>query len=261
MTAEDAATVLLLSDSPAGIEVFMLERHLDSDFVGGAYVFPGGKVDDEDRRLPASLTVGSAGAALAAAVGQGLARALTVAAIRETFEECGVLLATVDGAPLPSSRLDDPSFLEARGRMTERNSPWDWTPWLEKEHVQLDLDALIWWSWWVTPVGVHRRFDTKFFLARLPEGHAPGHDDVETTDSTWITPAGALEAARAGRATIILPTRKNLEELSRYPSVEGAWMAAGGTGFDRPRIEPTIAVAADGQIEINHPTFIGPEQM
>ncbi|MDH3308167.1 MAG: NUDIX hydrolase, partial [Acidimicrobiia bacterium] len=157
MTIEDAATVMLLAEADEGVEVFMLERHLDSDFVGGAYVFPGGKVDEGDLGLPQSLTAGSVCPALIEAVGSKLARGLAVAAIRETFEECGVLLGMVEGAPVASERLTEPSFVQARRRLATRNRPWDWTPWLEATGVTLDLDALAWWSWWVTPEGVHRR--------------------------------------------------------------------------------------------------------
>ncbi len=241
MTPGDAATVLLLDDTADGLAVFMLERHIDSDFVGGAFVFPGGKVDEADRTLPAGAVSGDPDARLVDAVGADTARALVVAAIRETFEECGVLLAD----RTPSDTAD------ARIRMNDR-SGWDWTDWLLGGRVRLDLSALTWWSWWVTPAGVHRRYDTKFFVAERPNGAHADHDKIETTDSVWVRPSVALSAAAAGTASIIFPTRKNLERLATHASVAEA-IAAARSGEPPERIEPTVTRDGEGRLWVTHP--------
>lgn len=243
--AVPASTVMLLRNGSEGIEVFMLERHIDSDFVGGAYVFPGGKVDAVDRAMPRGT------------VPDDDRTGFRVAAVRESFEECGVLLARQSGHLVDAETLRLPTFLAARRRLTSRGDTWDWRPWLVEQALVLDLDALVWWSWWVTPAGVHRRFDTRFFVAHAPVGQLPSHDDVETTDSRWVRPQDALAAAAAGSATIILPTRKNLEELARFPTAEAALAAP------RPpvpeRIQPRLRRDTGGNLWIMHDTFANPE--
>lgn len=253
-----AATVMLLREEPT-LEVFMLERHLDSDFVGGAYVFPGGKVDPNDYHIPRTSLYGSTSKSLVAAVGPELATALAVAAIRETFEESGVLLGSIADRPIDASVLNSSSFMQAKARLAERGGDWEWNDWLEAETVRLDLSALHWWSWWVTPAGVHRRFDTKFFVAHLPNDQAPVHDNIETTDSVWLPPAQALEAAASGAVSIILPTRKNLSTLEQYAKADSALAAAQDDDFPRPRIEPTVSRTEDGQLHVMHPSFDKPE--
>lgn len=259
-TPLDAATVMLIRDR-SSIEVFLLERHLESDFVGGAWVFPGGKVDALDEAVPHKRLSGQPPGALVDAIGDHLARTLTIAAIRETFEESGVLLGQTATGPITGDHLRTPSYLNARQLLAARGSKWDWSGWLLDEGISLDLSLLEWWSWWVTPLGVHRRFDTKFFVAALPSDQAPEHDDIETTNSRWVTPQQALDATASGHASIILPTRKNLEQLSGYGTASAALAAARTPAFGRPRIEPTIQIEDDGQISIVHSSFDAPEQV
>lgn len=253
----DSATVLLLRDGTRGVEVFMLERHIESDFVGGAFVFPGGKVDAADRRLPPERWTGLDQVTVERMGGdEDLALGLHVAAVRETFEEAGVLLARRhDGGRVD---VDDPSFAEARRRLASRDERWDWRPWLEHERLVLDLGALGWWSWWVTPEGAPKRYDTRFFVALASEGDAPDHDRVETTDSRWITPQEALAAARGRRANVVYPTRKNLERLADFDTADAAWRAAREGRVDTRRIVPTASVK-DGVLTIRHP-FDGTEE-
>ena len=249
---------MLVRDAPS-LEVFLLERHIDSDFVGGAWVFPGGKVDEADTRLPSTALAGHPPPALVEQFGDRPAAALCVAAIRETFEESGVLLARTGKGPVSADDLRSHSYLSARQKLADRHSKWNWAGWLEDEGLQLDLSALVWWSWWVTPIGVHRRFDTKFFVASLPEDQVAEHDNIETTDSRWASPATALRAAESGSASIILPTRKNLRQLAGYPSASSIMVAGTDPGFARPRIEPRVIVGEDGQVLIDHESFDQPE--
>lgn len=254
-----SASVVLLRDRvPDGVdvEVLLLERHLDSDFAGGAYVFPGGKVDAADRELdparwtgrPLSWWVPRLGVAT-----HDEALGLLVCAVRETFEEAGILLATnEDGTPLTGDRLASSSFREARRRLAERGAHWDWREWLEDEAVTLDLGALALMSWWVTPQGMHRRFDTRFFAATLPVGQVAAHDDVETTDLAWLRPEEALERQARGAAVIIFPTRRILAALSGHHAARDVWAAALAGSDAVARIEPTIVVV-DGTTMVQHP--------
>ncbi len=256
--ATEAATVMLVRDGTS-VEVFLLERHIDSDFVGGAWVFPGGKVDKADERLPPSALAGHPPPALVEQVGEGPATALCVAAIRETFEESGVLLAHTGTGPVTAADLQSDPYVAARRKLADRHSKWNWSRWLENERLRLDLSKLAWWSWWVTPVGVHRRFDTKFFVATVPEDQVAGHDNIETTNSRWASPAMALQAAESGLASIILPTRKNLQQIAGYPDTASIVVAGTDPHFARPRIEPRVIIGEDGQVLVIHESFDQPE--
>jgi 8-oxo-dGTP pyrophosphatase MutT (NUDIX family) len=196
------------------LEVFMLHRHPRTAF-GSVHVFPGGVVDDHDRSPEvATRAPGRSDEDASAELGvESGGLGFWVAAIREAFEEAGVLLArTADGAPL---RLDDPAtatrFEQHRkalhaGEVTLAGV-------LAEEDLTLAVDDVRYWSHWITPAGEPKRFDTRFFVAAAPEGHAYLHDDVELIGSGWIRPADALEALRDGRYPMIMPTIATLEEL------------------------------------------------
>jgi 8-oxo-dGTP pyrophosphatase MutT (NUDIX family) len=253
-----SASVILVRDArhTAALEVLLLERHLDADFAGGALVFPGGKVDEPDRELDAARWTGRSLARWREELGTASERdalGVLVAAVRETFEEAGVLLAhREDGTALDADALRRPSVVEARRRLAERGAAWDWRPWLSDEGLVLDLGALAFWSWWVTPLGQHKRFDTRFLIAHLPPGQVAHHDDVETTSLRWIAPAHALEQQARAEATIIFPTRRNLAALAAHGSADEAWRAARDGRVDRRRIQPTI-VLVDGRPMVQHP--------
>lgn len=265
-----SATVLLLRDTPASggraspLEVLLLERHLNSDFAGGALVFPGGKVDPADHRLDGARWRGPSLEEWARRLGidDGQeALGLLVAAVRETFEEAGVLLARrEDGTAITDAVLQTPSFVQARARLQARGQPWDWSEWLRDEGLVLDLGALAFWSWWVTPEGQHRRFDTRFFAALMPAGQTADHDDVETTSLRWCAPAEALEAQARGEYTVIFPTRCNLRNLARFSTAADAWVAASDGRVDQRRIQPTM-VRVDGRLMVQHPYEAGPESV
>jgi 8-oxo-dGTP pyrophosphatase MutT (NUDIX family) len=260
-----ASTILILRDGPDGagpLEVLLLERHLDSDFAGGALVFPGGKVDDADRHLDPARWVAHAPGGWQQRLGTANredALGLLVAAVRETFEEAGILLAQrEDGAPVTADDLSRPSFREARARLCSRDERWDWRPWLEDEELVLDLRALALWSWWVTPKGQHKRFDTRFFVALLPTGQRAAHDAVETTSLRWTAPADALAAHERGEAVVIFPTRRNLRELAAHPTASAAHAAAVAGEVDQRRIQPRV-VRVGGQVMVQHPFEDAPE--
>jgi 8-oxo-dGTP pyrophosphatase MutT (NUDIX family) len=258
----DASTVLLVRDGAAGLEVFLLQRHLQSDFAGGAFAFPGGKVDAGDRYLDPSRWDGLEPARVRDRVGarsDADALGLWVAAVRETFEEAGVLLARRDGRPVTAEDLESPSFQDARQRLATRGEHWDWRSWLDEEDLVLDLAALVPLSWWVTPHGMHKRFDTRFFVTEVPGGQLAAHDDIETTDSLWSTPADALAAAEQGRAVVIFPTRKNLEALLPHGSAADA-LAAVRRAPTLRKVLPALQVV-DGLITVRHPDGGPPESI
>lgn len=259
--AVDAATILLLRDGGPGLEVLLLERHIESDFAGGALVFPGGKVDPADRELPPERFSGVEPARWREAMGAATdedALGLLVAAVRETFEEADVLLATRAGRPVTDTDLAENSFVEARRRLSSREEPFDWREWLEEEDLVLDLGALALWAWWVTPKGQHKRFDTRFFVATLPPEQSAAHDDVEMTALRWSMPQAALDAQREGTMTVIYPTRRNLRTLCRHETAAAAWDAADRGEVDQRRIEPTVVVVED-RVMVQHPYETDPE--
>ncbi len=214
----DAATVMLLRDADRGLEVCMLRRNLNSDFVGGAYVFPGGGVDPGDadaelERVTAGRTDADASRLVGAEAG-GLA--FWVAAIRESFEEAGLLLAR-DGTGSVIS-FEDPDIaarFEAHRRAVD-TAERSLLEICHEESLQLDVGSMHYFSRWVTPLGAPRRYDTRFFVAAAPEGQVALHDDREVIETTWLTPAEALAHHESGAMTMIFPTVRTMVALSRF---------------------------------------------
>ncbi|HXQ43703.1 MAG TPA: hypothetical protein VN816_03615 [Acidimicrobiales bacterium] len=236
VAARDAATIMLVRDAggPGGpaLEVCMLRRHLNSDFVGGAYVFPGGKVDEADRTAGAGeACVGRSDAAASEMLGtEGGGLAFWVAALRECFEEAGVLLAYPAGTDPGGALVDvtDPSVRRSlAARRLELNAGTvGFLDLCRSEGLRLAVDRVHYFSHWITPEPAPKRYDTRFFVTALPPGQVPIHDDHETIDTVWVRPSEALERARAGEFDIIFPTIKNLEAISRFSTSEELLAAA-----------------------------------
>ena len=205
----------MLREGEPALEVFMVVRHHQIDFASGALVFPGGKVDDKDH-LAFPYCQGASN--------DELQRTLQIAAIREAFEECGILLARPKG----STELIDGSRLKTLEHYREplAKSEMGVAEFLEKESLELACDRLVPFAHWITPEMMPKRFDTYFYLAVAPEDHLAIHDGVESVDSVWISPLDALEGARSGKYTIIFPTRLNVELLAESTSVEDAFSAS-----------------------------------
>lgn len=219
-----AATVMLLRESDAnGVEVFMMRRTTKAAFAGGMYVFPGGAVDAEDSSYE-------------------------IAAIRECFEEAGVLLARTSSGT--TVRFDDP---ESHERFTEYRhavhaGDRSMTNVLETEDLAAQSDELQWVAHWVTPYGEVRRFDTRFFVVAMPDDQTPLHDDKETVDSLWVTPESALAQSRNGELLMLPPTIANLQFLALHDSVDAIIEAARNIGIP-PKLLPKVKWRDDGRIE------------
>ena len=259
--AVDASTVIIARDGADGLEVLVQERHVETDFVGGALVFPGGRVEERDRDLDPALwrggDPGEVGERLGTDARGGLG--LLVAAARESFEEAGVLFAVgADGTPVDGDLLHEPDVAAARAALAARDDRGDFAGLLRDRGLRLTLGAYHPFAWWVTPEGMHRRYDTRFFVASVPPGQADSasSDQVETTSARWLSPAACLAGHDAGRFTVIFPTRRVLGELAEHDEVAGLLAAADGRRPDR--IQPTM-VEVDGQVLVQHPHGGPPE--
>jgi 8-oxo-dGTP pyrophosphatase MutT (NUDIX family) len=212
-----ASTILLLRDGAGGeIEVFMMVRHYEIDFNSGALVFPGGSVDKGDQEIIARPELYSGSEGLDSA-----ALSFRIAAIRETFEESGILLARPKG----SEALIDPkraSEVEALSRADLCESKTSFLTVLADNGLVLALDELVPYAHWITPEGMPKRFDTWFFLAAAPPEQAGAHDGKESTDSIWVSPREALAGGESGRFKLPFPTTRNLIKLGKQPSVRAA---------------------------------------
>jgi 8-oxo-dGTP pyrophosphatase MutT (NUDIX family) len=199
--ARPASTVVLLRPSASRFDVFLVRRHDNVAFMGGAHVFPGGRVDAADAWL-------------------GEEHAHAVAALRELFEEAGVLLARrASGALVDfTDAAEAQRFRDYRPALAARSITMRDV--VERERLELALDALTWFAHWVTPEIEIKRFDTRFFLAAAPAGQHPVHDDAETTDSEWMDPAAAVERCRRGEIAMPPPTWTTLRTLARFQRVE-----------------------------------------
>ena len=205
--ARDAATVLLLRERASGLEVFLVRRNTVVDFMAGAHVFPGGKVDAADSE-PGLLQ------RLRGTCEPSTAPELYVAAIRETFEEAGVLLS----GDFRAAGLDEARLAVARGD--------SFASVLEQLGAKLDAGLLAPWARWVTPAVSPKRFDARFFLAAAPVEQLARHDDYETTASVWMEPLEALEHVQRGEMMIAPATYKCLAVLATYRTVAEAFAAA-----------------------------------
>lgn len=230
-----SATLLLLRDGTAGIEVFMVKRHHQIDFASGALVFPGGKVDPHD--LDPAVRSHCDGA-------QGMddyRLSIAACAIREGFEESGILLARSKGS---AALLDAASATAlAHWRPQLNASEKGLAEFLENERLSLAVDALVPFAHWITPAFMPKRFDTHFYLAETPQGQLGRHDGSESVDSVWVNPNDAISDKRW---TIIFPTKMNLIKLGQSATVAEALATARRTKV--VTVEPLVVVRGDQKI-------------
>src|SRR3990170_4535738 len=225
-----AATLILLRE---GMEVLMLQRTQNAAFLGGAYVFPGGSLDahDADMRRVVGLTEAQANARLQLDSG---AIAYYVAAIRECFEEAGILLAhDKDGRRVSAAR--------AESLLKYRNQPF--REMLEAEDLYLPAGELAYFGHWITAPGRSRRFNARFFVALAPEGQRGSNDANETVHDVWITPREALERGARGEIQLVDATQTALKDLSRFGDPRAAYEYA----RNLPEVEENRACWAQGR--------------
>jgi 8-oxo-dGTP pyrophosphatase MutT (NUDIX family) len=240
-----AAVVLARTRAVGGIEVFMVRRHVRSEFVPDAFVFPGGSVQPGDREAEETAGLCAPAGTGATALGSGL----RVAALRELFEEAGVLLAHRRDGPLAVDGENAERFAAYRvelavGRTTLGSLA-------AREGLRLATDALLHWAHWITPEALPKRFDTHFFLAEAPDGQSPTHDDLEVTAGEWVTPEEALARHGRGDFPLVFATIHQLGALTGLASIDAARerFAAGP-----PRtIMPIATRLADGGIAVKLP--------
>jgi 8-oxo-dGTP pyrophosphatase MutT (NUDIX family) len=236
--ARPASTILLLRDGVGGdsVEVFMMVRHYEIDFASGALVFPGGSVDagDQDIVDQPELYAGSDGLDVAM-------RNFRIAAIRETFEESGILLARRRGSSqlIEAARATE---IAASQRAPLCAGEVSFAQILVVHDLVLALDLLVPYAHWITPEKMPKRFDTWFFLAAAPPEQVGAHDGKESTDSIWISPREALEGGDSGRFKLPFPTTRNLIRLGKQGSVA----AALGDARQRPIVTVMPVMIRDG---------------
>ena len=206
--ARPSSTVVLVREGKRAPELLLMRRHERSAF-GGAHAFPGGVLEDADRRVDDHCT-GITPAAADVLLDTEGALAYFSAAVRELFEESGVLLAS---AATTGVNLD-----AARDALND--GALDWQDFVRDNALQLHCDALHYFSFWITPEALPRRFSTRFFLAALPDGQDAAHCGGELTDSCWMSAAEALAASRDGSITLHFPTIRTLETLAGCRTVD-----------------------------------------
>lgn len=230
-----AATVLLLRDGDAGLEVFMVRRHHEIEFAAGALVFPGGKAARGDFD-PALIERADRISGWTPEL-----HAVAAAAIREAFEEAGVLMARDrdTGELVSETRLAELDQYRERLEKGEMSL----LAMLRQERLRLAFDQLVHFAHWVTPKHMPRRYDTHFFLARIPAGHSGQHCGRESVDSLWVRPADAIANRKEWR--IMFPTRLNLIKLGETATVKDALSRA---GREPPvTVEPWVEVSPVGK--------------
>ena len=232
----DAATVVLIRDGAEGIEAWLLTRVTQMAFAAGMTVFPGGRVDSADAGLPLAGDIAAIAARFDCSA--DLARALVGAAVRETFEETGVLL-TVPSADLAEHRDD----VEA-GRVTFGSL-------LEANGLAVDAAALHPWARWITPRGENRRYDTRFFIGALPDGAVAQDVTSESSEAAWLPIGEAIEQSQRGERKILPPTMITLTAIQSFGTVAEVLAESATTTI--LATEPTLTVADDGSVSVELP--------
>ncbi len=247
VTPRPAATIVLLRDAAPGMEVLLMRRSRKSGFVPGAYVFPGGRVDRTDAEpavleLLTDLTRESAAERLDLPDADPPAIAYYLAALREAFEETGILVGELpDGSPPPTAARDPRVDAVREELMQDRIG---FAEALRALECRVDGDAVEYIAHWITPRAEPRRYDTRFFAARVPGDATPIVDPREMTDALWLTPGTALDRLDAGELPMVFPTIKTIEQLAAYETVESALHAIGRQ--EVRTILPTLVVTPTG---------------
>ncbi len=248
-----ATTVILLRDQePIGFEVFLLKRHEKSSFMGGNFVYPGGRVDREDGSLELcsfskGVTFEEAQNILGGTISPEESFAHWIAGVRELFEEAGILFANDQKGNLFQIKGRGEQEKFSNYRIQLQKGEITICQMAQEEKLLFALDQLHYYAHWITPEARSERFDTRFFLARLPEGQEASYDQKETTAGVWLTPQNAFEENLKGKVMLSPPTLKTLEDLSRFKKVEEVFHSLKGKD-----IQPILPI----HTKISDSTFI-----
>lgn len=238
-----SSTILLLRDAP-GLQVLMVTRHYQIDFAAGAMVFPGGKAAEEDSD--------EAWRAFTRGDYEANERTARIAAIREAYEETGMLLARRTGGS--DALVDREAVLPLQPhRAAVDRGEMSFLGLMRDAGFELALDKLVYFGHWITPEMMPKRFDTHFYIAPAPPSQIAEHDGRETTDSVWIEPQSALKMEADKQATIIFPTRMNLKKLARAETTDAAFKQ-----FSLERVVTVLPVV--GETGAGAPCLIIPEE-
>jgi 8-oxo-dGTP pyrophosphatase MutT (NUDIX family) len=248
-----ASAVMLLRDRPAGqgIEVFMVRRVIQSDFMPDVYVFPGGSVSKDDSAAELTGDTCAPVDALPSdpegrtALGSGM----RAAAIRELFEEAGVLLAYHNGTILSIPAKDVARFSPYRQAFQQRGGSL--VAMARAERLTLATDRLGYFAHWITPEGMPKRFDTHFFITTAPSEQETAHDQLETSEGTWVAPSDALAGYKQGIFPLVFATIYQLRELAAFNSVQAA-LAHTATHYVPTRI-PILEMQDGGPARVHLP--------
>jgi len=251
---KNAATVILLRDKePEGLEVFLLKRHEKSSFMGGNFVYPGGRVDRDDGSLEScslskGITFEEAQKILGGITSPEEGFAYWIAGIRELFEEAGVLLAYDQKGNLFQFKNRDEQEKFSNYRVLLQKGGITICQIAQEEKLLFALDQLHYYAHWITPEARPERFDTRFFLAHYPLGQEASHDQKETTAGIWIIPRKALEENLKGEVILSPPTLKTLEDLSRFKTIDEVFTSLRNREFQP--ILPILTKISSGPIII-----------
>jgi len=246
-TPRPAATIVLLRDEAHGLEVLLMKRSRSAGFVPGAYVFPGGRVDgtDADAAVLARLDGLSptvAAERLAIPEGDPPAIAYYLAALREAFEETGILVAERADGIAPPTAAEDAVVDEVRNDLMADHITFAGA--LQRLKARVQGDSIEYIAHWITPTPEPRRYDTRFFAARVAEGATPIVDPREMSDAVWLSPREALSRCDRGTLPMVFPTIKTIEELARYGNVDDALDGFGAATVRT--ILPTLVITPTG---------------
>lgn len=246
-TPRPAATIVLLRDGEGGMEVLLMRRSRRAGFVPGAYVFPGGRVDGSDAtpeamELLADLTPEAASGRLGLPDADPPAIAYYLAALREAFEETGILVGErPDGSP-PRTAAENSDVDAVRDDLMQNRIGF--ADALTALDCRVDGDRVEYIAHWITPTPEPRRYDTRFFAAQVPAGTEAIVDPREMTEALWLTPRDALHRCDEGDLPMVFPTIKTLEQLAAYDSSTAALEGIGGV--EVRTILPTLVVTPTG---------------
>ncbi|MBU01365.1 MAG: hypothetical protein CME14_08915 [Gemmatimonadetes bacterium] len=245
--AKPAATIALLRDSPSQMEVLLLKRDRNASFVPGAYVFPGGRVDPADwtKQILASvdgLATETAATRLGLVGTSPPAIAYYIAALREAFEETGILVGVGPNAQAPPTAAENVEVEVLRNGLMEGSVSFNQA--LENLSCRIDGSSIEYLAHWITPEREPRRFDTRFFAARVQANAEPIFDSREMTEALWLSPKEALSRNQGGTLPMIFPTIDTLQRLADYTTVGDALRGIGGASI--PTLMPKLVLTEQG---------------